>query len=111
MRFSVSKVGQADIPRPYTDEYLISNIALQPTWCSNLDMDEMQLETPVQGTVWKVVAKVGQTVQVGETVLIIESMKMEIPIESPRTGIVRKLLITEGDQVEQDSVVAILEVV
>jgi len=71
----------------------------------------MQLETPVQGTVWKVVAKVGQTVQVGETVLIIESMKMEIPIESPRTGIVRKLLITEGDQVEQDSVVAILEVV
>ena len=77
MRFSVSKVGQADIPRPYTEEYLISNIALQPTWCSNLDMDEMQLETPVQGTVWKVVAKVGQTVQVGETVLIIESMKME----------------------------------
>lgn len=71
----------------------------------------MQLETPVQGTVWKVVAKVGQTVQVGETVLIIESMKMEIPIESPRTGIVRKLLITEGDQVEQDSVVAILEVI
>ena len=71
----------------------------------------MQLETPVQGTVWKVVAKIGQTVQVGETVLIIESMKMEIPIESPRTGIVRKLLITEGDQVEQDSVVAILEVV
>ena len=71
----------------------------------------MQLETPVQGTVWKVVAKVGQTVQVGETVLIIESMKMEIPIESPRTGIVRKLLVTEGDQVEQDSVVAILEVI
>lgn len=71
----------------------------------------MQLETPVQGTVWKVVTKVGQTVQVGETVLIIESMKMEIPIESPRTGIVRKLLITEGDQVEQDSVVAILEVI
>ena len=71
----------------------------------------MQLETPVQGTVWKVVAKVGQTVQVGETVLIIESMKMEIDIESPRTGIVRKLLITEGDQVEQDSVVAILEVI
>ena len=71
----------------------------------------MQLETPVQGTVWKVVAKVGQTVQVGETVLIIESMKMEIPIESPRTGIVRNLLITEGDQVEQDSVVAIMEVV
>ena len=73
-------------------------------------MDEIQLETPVQGMVWKVVAKVGQTVKAGETVLIIESMKMEIPIESPRSGIVRELLVTEGDQTEQDSVVAVLEV-
>ena len=73
-------------------------------------MDEIQLETPVQGMVWKVVAKVGQTVKAGETVLIIESMKMEIPIESPRSVIVRELLVTEGDQTEQDSVVAVLEV-
>ena len=56
----------------------------------------MQLETPVQGTVWKVVVKVDQTVKAGETLLIIESMKMEIPIESPRSGIVRELLVTEG---------------
>ena len=70
----------------------------------------MQLETPVQGTVSKVVVKVDQTVKAGETLLIIESMKMEIPIESPRSGIVRELLATEGEQVKQDSVVAILEV-
>jgi|TARA_B100001750_G_C14981989_1_gene338250 biotin carboxyl carrier protein len=70
----------------------------------------MQLETPVQGTVWKVVVKVDQTVKAGETLLIIESMKMEIPIESPRSGIVRELLVTEGEQVKQDSVVAVLEV-
>ena len=62
----------------------------------------MQLETPVQGTVWKVVVKVDQTVKAGETLLIIESMKMEIPIESPRSGIVRELLVTEGEQVKQD---------
>ena len=70
----------------------------------------MQLETPVQGTVWKVVVKVDQTVKAGETLLIIESMKMEIPIESPRSGIVRELLVTEGEQVKQDSVVAVLDV-
>ena len=70
----------------------------------------MQLETPVQGTVWKVVVKVDQTDKAGETLLIIESMKMEIPIESPRSGIVRELLVTEGEQVKQDSVVAVLEV-
>ncbi len=70
----------------------------------------MQLETPVQGTVWKVVVKVDQTVKAGETLLIIESMKMEIPIESPRSGIVRELLVAEGEQVKQDSIVAVLEV-
>ena len=71
-------------------------------------MDEIQLETPVQGTVWKVVAKVGQTVEAGETVLIIESMKMEIPVESSDSGTLREILVSEGDQVEQDSVVAVI---
>ncbi len=68
----------------------------------------MKLETPVQGTVWKVVTKVGQSIEAGETILIIESMKMEIPIESSRSGTVLELLAAEGDQVQQDSVVAIL---
>ena len=68
----------------------------------------MKLETPVQGVVWKVVAKVFQSVEAGETILIIESMKMEIPIESSSSGTVRELLVSEGDQVQQDSVVAIL---
>jgi len=68
----------------------------------------MKLETPVQGIVWKVVAKVGQSVEAGEAILIIESMKMEIPIESSSSGTVRELLVSEGDQVQQDSVVAIL---
>ena len=68
----------------------------------------MKLETPVQGVVWKVVAKVGQVVKAGEAILIIESMKMEIPIESSSPGTVREILVSEGDQVQQDSVVAIL---
>ena len=71
-------------------------------------MDELKLETPVQGIVWKGLLKVGQKVEAGETILIIESMKMEIPIESSSSGTVRELLVSEGDQVQQDSVVAIL---
>ncbi len=71
-------------------------------------MNEIKLETPVQGVVWKVVAKVGQAVKAGEAILIIESMKMEIPIESSSPGTVREILVSEGDQVQQDSVVAIL---
>jgi len=71
-------------------------------------VNEVKLETPVQGTVWKVVTKVGQSIEAGETILIIESMKMEIPIESSSSGTVLELLAAEGDQVQQDSVVAIL---
>mgnify|MGYP002056844697 CR=1 FL=1 len=64
-------------------------------------MDEMQLETPVQGTVWKVVAKVGQTVQVGETVLIIESMKMEIPVLAEHAGLVEEIFVEVGTVVQE----------
>ena len=80
------------------------------TSCSNLDVNEVNLETPVQGTVWKVVTKVGQTVEAGETVLVVESMKMEIPVDSPSSGVLREILVAEGDQVEQDSVVAVIDI-
>ncbi len=70
----------------------------------------MKLETPVQGTVWKVVTKVGQSIEAGETILIIESMKMEIPVDSLSSGIVSELFVSKGDQVEQDSVVAVIDI-
>ena len=46
-------------------------------------MAEIQLESPVTGVVWKIVAAPGSVVTAGDTILIMESMKMEIPIESP----------------------------
>ena len=88
----------------------MSNNILYLTYCSNLVVDELKLETPVQGTVWKVLLKVGQTVKEGETVLVVESMKMEIPVDSPSSGVLRKILVLEGDQVEQDSVVAVIDI-
>ena len=88
----------------------MSNNILYLTCCSNLVVDELKLETPVQGTVWKVLLKVGQTVKEGETVLVVESMKMEIPVDSPSSGVLRKILVAEGDQVEQDSVVAVIDI-
>ena len=68
------------------------------------------LLSEISGSIWKINCKVGDIIEAGQEVLIIESMKMEIPIESPRSGIVRELLVTEGEQVKQDSVVAVLEV-
>ena len=74
-------------------------------------MAEIQLESPVTGVVWKVVAAPGTVVAAGDTVLIMESMKMEIPIESPADATVTLLHVAEGDQVSEDDVVATIQTV
>ena len=53
----------------------------------------------VSGSVWKVEVAVGQAVQAGDTLLIVESMKMEIPVEAPSGGTVTEVLVAEGDAV------------
>jgi len=55
----------------------------------------------ITGTVWKIVVKVGDAVAEGETVAILESMKMEMPVESPGPGQVARILTTEGASVEE----------
>ena len=74
-------------------------------------MAEIQLETPVTGVVWKIVATPGSVVAVGDTILIMESMKMEIPIESPEDATVTDLNVAEGDHVSEDDVVATIQTV
>jgi acetyl-CoA carboxylase biotin carboxyl carrier protein len=71
-------------------------------------MSSVKIRTEVAGTVWKIVAAKGAPVAVGETILIMESMKMEIPIEAPRAGTLSELLVAEGDVLNEDDVVAVL---
>lgn len=54
------------------------------------------------GTVWKVLVTEGQHVTAGEDVVILESMKMEIPIAAETDGIVKKVLVAEGDFINVD---------
>ena len=72
-------------------------------------MAEIQLESPVTGVVWKVVAGPGTVVAAGDTILIVESMKMEIPVESTESGTVAELLVQPEDLVEEDQVVVVIE--
>ncbi len=72
-------------------------------------MAEIQLESPVTGVVWKIVAAPGSVVAAGDTILIMESMKMEIPIESPENATVTLLHVAEGDQVSEDDPVAAIQ--
>lgn len=72
-------------------------------------IDNMQtLYSEVTGTVWKIEAPVGTAVAEGATVVIVESMKMEIPVCATRAGVVRELHVAEGDAVAEDQPVAVV---
>jgi len=55
----------------------------------------------ITGTVWKITVQVGDTVSEGQTVAILESMKMEMPVESPGAGKVSAIIAQEGQPIEE----------
>ena len=69
-------------------------------------MAQTALESHVSGTVWKIERQIGDTLAAGDTVMVIESMKMEIPVEAPTAGVLAKLLVAEGETVIEGQVLA-----
>jgi biotin carboxyl carrier protein len=67
-----------------------------------------EVKSEVGGSVWKIEVAVGQTVAEGDTLLIIESMKMEIPLASPVAGTVQEIRVAESDMVDEDQVVLLI---
>lgn len=68
-----------------------------------------EVRSPMAGLVVKVVAAVGAELSIGDTVVVLESMKLEIPVESATSGRVVEIKVTEGDFVEEANVLAVLE--
>ena len=60
-----------------------------------------EIEAHITGTVWKIEVSVGDTIEEGDTVVILESMKMEMPVEAGAAGKVTAILIKEGQSVEE----------
>ena len=60
-----------------------------------------QIKAHITGTVWKIEVKVGDQVDEGTTVVILESMKMEMPVEAEDSGVVEEILVTEGQSVTE----------
>lgn len=58
--------------------------------------------------VWKVLVSPGDQVAAGDTLVILESMKMEIPVESPDAGVVKQVLVGEGSVVQEGDVIAVI---
>jgi biotin carboxyl carrier protein len=69
----------------------------------------MKIKTEIQAVIWKINVEIGQKVDIDDVVVILESMKMEIPIESKYSGVVKEILIKEGDNVNEDQEIIILE--
>lgn len=67
-----------------------------------------RIESPVVGTVWKIEAAVGASVESGDVVMILESMKMEIPIEAEAAGTLTSIEVNEGDSVAEGDVLAVV---
>jgi acetyl-CoA carboxylase biotin carboxyl carrier protein len=59
--------------------------------------------------VWRVLVSAGSDVEAGETLVILESMKMEIPVESPLAGTVVEMRVREGGVVQEGDVIAVVE--
>ncbi len=72
-------------------------------------MARMEIKSETAGLVWKIIANAGQNIAAGAEIIILESMKMEIPIESPAAGKLTELLVKEEDMVEENQTIAILE--
>jgi acetyl-CoA carboxylase biotin carboxyl carrier protein len=72
-------------------------------------MPILNITSEVAGQVWKIQAAVGQRVATDESVMIIEAMKMEIPIDAPRAGVIMEITVHEGETIKEGQIVARLE--
>jgi acetyl-CoA carboxylase biotin carboxyl carrier protein len=67
------------------------------------------VEAHITGTVWKIEVSVGDRIEEGDTVAILESMKMEMPVEAEDEGTVKEILVEEGQSVSEGDPLVVLE--
>ena len=72
-------------------------------------MAEIRVQSEITGKVWQIEAAVGTDVSEEDPIIILESMKMEIPVGAPADGKVKEILVEVGDAVEEGQDVAVME--
>ena len=68
-----------------------------------------EVEAHITGTVWKIEVEIGDSVDEGDTVVILESMKMEMPVETEDPGVVREIRVEEGQSVSEGDTLVVLD--
>jgi len=71
-------------------------------------MPSKEVISPVTGTVWKIERAAGDVLQEGDVIMILESMKMEIPVEAEQAGTLGSLNVDEGDSVSEDQILGVV---
>jgi acetyl-CoA carboxylase biotin carboxyl carrier protein len=69
----------------------------------------VDVEAHITGIVWKIECKIGDQIEEGDTVVTLESMKMEMPVEAEDPGVVKEILCEEGQPVDEGDTLVILE--
>jgi acetyl-CoA carboxylase biotin carboxyl carrier protein len=67
-----------------------------------------EVEAQIAGNLWKIEKAVGDAVAVDDVLMIIESMKMEIPVEAPCDGRLQEIRVAEGDPIEEGAILAVI---
>jgi len=73
-------------------------------------MATIEVKTDITGSIWKILKGPGESVTEDEPIMIMESMKMEIPVTSPEPGVIKEILVSEGDTVGDGVVVVRIDV-
>ena len=68
-----------------------------------------EVKSDISGLIWKIEVNVGDKVGEEDTLFLVESMKMEIPLMAPADGVVKEIKVREGDTINEGDVVALLE--
>ena len=71
-------------------------------------MTDLRVRSEIAGSVWKIEVAVGDSVAEDDPLVILESMKMEIPLLAPRPGVVKEILVAEGEQIAEGEIAVIL---
>jgi biotin carboxyl carrier protein len=69
----------------------------------------MQVKSEIAGSVWKIIAETGADLAADDVIVILESMKMEIPVVAPKAGKLKQLHIAEGDMIGEGQLIATLD--
>ena len=72
-------------------------------------MAVVNVKSEIAGNVWKILTKPGDKIEAEGELMILESMKMEIPVQSPKAGVVKEIRVAEGEAIAEGQLVAIID--